>query len=352
MPFNRPSIGDLIRRNAADVSAKLPGTDPLLRRSVVGAVVRGTSGGHHELHGHLAWIAKALFEDSAEGAELIRRASIRDITPLAAVAAEGTITVTGSDGAAVPIDSVWRRGDGVEYSATAAAVLAAGTADVPVQAVVAGRAGNAAVGVRVSLTNPLPSVVSDAGVSVAIGGGAEEESNEHLRERVLDRIRNPPRGGGFSDYRIWTRDAHQDVTRIWVRPLAGGLGTVTVYFMTDDATDNGIPEAAVVTMVGASVRGRRPVTCDLTVAAPTPVALDVTIDMLEPDTAAVRATVEAELADLVRRDAEPGGTILLTHIQEAISSAAGEIDHELVTPADDVTHTAAQIAVPGAVTWQ
>ena len=36
------------------------------------------------------------------------------------------------------------------------------------------------------------------------------------------------------------------MTRAFTRALAGGLGTVTLYFMTDDATDDGIPDAATV----------------------------------------------------------------------------------------------------------
>ena len=78
------------------------------------------------------------------------------------------------------------------------------------------------------------------------------------------------------------------MTRRWVRPRAGGLGTVTVYFMTDEATANGIPDAATVTVVNDYIALRRPVTADVTVAAPTLVPLNVTIDMLDPDTPEVR----------------------------------------------------------------
>ena len=42
MPFNRPSINDLVRRLSSDVTPGLPGTDPLLRRSLIGALVKGS----------------------------------------------------------------------------------------------------------------------------------------------------------------------------------------------------------------------------------------------------------------------------------------------------------------------
>ena len=350
MPFARPSLADLVRRISSDVTPRLPGTDPLLRRSVVGAMVRASAGVAHGLYGYLGWIARAVFADRAEVAELERHASIWGLSRISAIAARGTMTVSGTTGTAVPVDVVWRRGDGVEYRVTAAAVLAADTAEVSIEARMAG--GNAAAGVKLAAVSPLAGVVSEATVSTAVTGGASQESDERLRERLVERIQNPPRGGAEADYRFWARSAHPDVTRRWVRPNASGLGTVTVYFMTDGATANGIPDTGTVSVVDAYIAARRPVTADVTVAAPAPAALDVTIDLLEPDTAAVRAAVEAELAELVLRDAEPGGTIRRTHIAEAISLAAGEIDHHLVSPAADVAHQAAEIAVPGTVTWQ
>lgn len=353
MPFERPSITDIVRRVSADVAPLLPGTDPLLRRSVVGAISRAVAGAAHGLYGYIDWIVRAIFVDTADVAELERHASIRAITRVAPIAAAGTITVTGTAGTAVPAGTVWRRGDGAEYRVSEAAVLpAAGTVEVSVAALVAGQAGNAAAGVKLALVAPLAGVVSDATVASALAGGADAESDASLRARVLDRIRRPPSLGTAADYLQWARAAHPDVTRAWTQANASGLGTVTVRFMTDTATANGIPAGTVVSTVDDYIQARRPVTAAVTVAAPTAVELDVTIDMLEPDTPAVRAAVEAELADLIERDSEPGGTILVSHIREAISEAAGEIDHVLTSPVEDVAHTADQIAVLGDVTWQ
>ena len=61
--------------------------------------------------------------------------------------------------------------------------------------------------------------------------------------------------------------------------------------------------------------------------------------------------IEAELADLIRRESEPGGTLLVSHIREAISTAQGETDHELTSPTADVTVQATQITTLGTVTF-
>ena len=95
---------------------------------------------------------------------------------------------------------------------------------------------------------------------------------------------------------------------------------------------------------------RRPVTAAVDVFAPTPVALNLSITLL-PDTAAIRASVEAELKDLLARDAVPGGTLLISRIREAISIAAGEADHVLTSPTANIDHDAGELAVLGTITW-
>ena len=60
---------------------------------------------------------------------------------------------------------------------------------------------------------------------------------------------------------------------------------------------------------------------------------------------------EAELRDLIRREAEPSGTLLISHIREAISVAAGERDHVLVTPAANVECDIGEVPTFGDITW-
>ena len=352
MPYDRPALAELDEELRADVVSRLPGTDPLLRRSYIGALVRAVAGGNHELYGFLQWIADQAFPDTAEGPELLRWAAIWGVTPTAATRATGTITVTGTSGTLIAAGTIWRSGLTIDYRSTAnVAIPVAGTLDVDIEAVVAGAAGNAAAGVSVSLVSPIAGAVSQATVATALTGGADIEATDSVRRRLLQRIQNPPRGGTSEDYVFWSRSASADVTRAWSRALAGGLGTITVYFMTDDATANGIPTAAIVTIVDDYIADRSPVTADVTVAAPTPAALAFSINNLTPMTQAVQDAVEAELADLIRRESEPGGTLLVSHIRESISTAAGETDHDLTSPTADVTVQATQITTLGTVTF-
>jgi len=125
---------------------------------------------------------------------------------------------------------------------------------------------------------------------------------------------------------------------------------VTVRVVDDDATPI-IPPQATIDAVQAHLDTLRPVTAEVHVYAPAATALDLTI-ALNPNTAAVQGAVEAELADLIYREGAPGATLLLSHINEAIAIAAGETDHQLLSPVVDVVYGPGEIPVLGAITWQ
>jgi uncharacterized phage protein gp47/JayE len=72
---------------------------------------------------------------------------------------------------------------------------------------------------------------------------------------------------------------------------------------------------------------------------------------LTPNSASVKAAVEAELRDLLLRESAPGVTLLISHIREAISTAAGETDSVLVSPTTNQVYSTGQMPVFGSITW-
>ncbi len=351
MPFQRPDLATLIERAQADIESRLPGADARLRRSLLGVLARMHAGTVHGLYGYLDWVSKQLMIDTADAEHLERHASIWGVSRKAAMPATGTVTFTGTDGAVIPQGTALQRADGIKYATDAEATISAGSASAGVTASQPGESSNAAGGTGLTLVSPVSGVNSAATVnSAGLTGGADTETDASLRQRLLARIQNPPHGGAQADYVAWALEV-SGVTRAWVYPAELGLGTITLRFMMDDAYADGIPQAADVQAVQDYIDAVRPVTADLTVVAPVAVPLDLTI-ALTPNTSAVQAAVKAELADLLTREAEPGGTILLSHIREAISIAAGETDHDLTSPTADVTHNTGEIAVLGTITWQ
>jgi uncharacterized phage protein gp47/JayE len=351
MPFKRPTLPELIERNIADIESRLPSSDARLRRSNLNVIARIHSGVTHGLYGFLEWMSKQLLPDTSEVEFLDRQSSIWNITRKAATKATGSITFTGTNTTVIPVNTTVQRSDGVEFITDVEATITGGVASVAVTAVVAGIDSNTDELSKVSLVTPIAGVNSSVAIdSGGIANGTDTESDDALRIRLLDRIQQPPHGGASFDYTKWALEV-AGVTRAWVYEQELGLGTVTVRFVVDDHESSIIPDAAKVTEVQDHIDAVRPVTAAATVVAPVAVELDLTITGLSPATSEVQAAIEAELTDLLRREAEPGGTILISHIREAISVAAGEYDHELTTPSADVTHSTGEIAILGTITW-
>lgn len=354
MSFNRPSISDLISRIGADVQSRLPGTDPKLRRSILDIMSKALAGAAHGLYGYLDFLSKQISPVTADTEFLERHAKTWGIYRKTASPAYGNVVCTGVDGTVIPQGSVLQRSDGTEFATDTDATISSGTVTVSVSGTSGGSETNTAAASSLEFVTPIADVNSTATVDAnGLSGGVDVESDTDLRSRLLDRIQQPPQGGAKHDYIRWAKEV-PGVTRAWCFPLENGAGTVVTRFMMDNAYTDGIPQTADVSAVQAYIDDRRPVGLAVngfTAVAPVAVPLDFTLTVT-PDTAAIRSAVEAELADLILRDAEPGGVIRISRINEAISLAAGETDHVLGSPSADVTHTANQIAVMGTVTWQ
>jgi uncharacterized phage protein gp47/JayE len=348
MPFDRPTPARIRDRMAADVAARLPGADARLRRSIEGALVGGFALASHELHGHLDWAARQVMPDTAEAEQLERWAGIWGVERRPAAPATGPVTFTGAAGAVVPAGAELRRADDVRYLVDAdVAIGGGGTGSGTVAAVVAGAAGNALAGVALTLVAPVAGVQSQAAVAAGgLAAGADPEDDAALLARLMQRIQQPPAGGAAHDYVAWAL-AVPGVERVWVYPNHVGEGTVGVAFL---GTGGAIPGAPLVAEVQAAIDAVRPVTAEALVFAPSSTAVALQIE-ISPDTAAVRAAIEAELDDFFRREAEPGATVRLSRLSAAVSAAAGETWHRLIAPSADVDLDAGHVAVRGAITW-
>lgn len=347
MSFSRPSLSDIVKRVGNDVFSRLA-SDDVLRRAdaiVYGRVMAGVA---HGLYGFIDWLSRQVIYDTAEVEFLERWCSIWGVSRKAAAAATGSVTFTVLAGSVIPSGTLLQALDGVQYKLSADATISAPTATAAVIAVIAAAASNRATGQSLNLVSPIVGVQPTA-TAGELSGGADIETDDALRARLLSRIQQPPQGGADYDYVTWTLEV-PGVTRAWVYANALGLGTVVVRFVRDNDVSL-IPDAGEVAAVQAYLDARRPVTAQLTVAAPVSVPLNFTITGLVPATAAVQAAVQAELADLLLREAIPGGTILLSHLRAAISAAAGETDYTLTSPVANVTNTAGNISTMGTITW-
>jgi len=354
MPFERPTLTDLIDRVSSDIASRLPGmSTTLLRRSLAGILARAEAGAVHSLYGYLDFIARQALPDTAEDEYLIRWANIwlkRGRKPATYAAGADAVRVTGTLGAPMAKGTLFVRSDGLQYVTTEDLILTTTSGLVSVQALTPGAASNLGPGVSLSLLQPVRDINSAAVVvSPGITGGTDQETLEQLRIRLIRRIQRPPQGGNADDYETWALEV-PGITRAWVYPRAMGPGTVSVVVANDDSSTAPIPDATTVAAADEYIQQLRPVTATVYVVAVATFPIDMSIK-LSPNTLTTQAAVMAELEDLFLREGEPGGTMLISKLREAVSVAAGVNDSAIVTPTANVTATVNRIPVIGTVTW-
>lgn len=352
MSYATTDLATRIQRITADIISQMKLED-LLRRSDIDvyAKVEGAIG--QELQGYISWVADQIQYDKCDDDQLLRYAAYRGMSPNKGTPATGSASAAGVDASvALPAGTLFQSLSGVQYEATADAVVAAPNISVMLEATTAGTSGNLSAGETIFLVSPLDGIPSTFTTGV-ISDGADDETLDEFRARFLKRVRQPIQGGNLTDYENWAL-ACSGVTRAWATRGEMGAGTVTLRFVRDDDGPGAaiIPSADELAAVSAYIDPLRPAGCkNLYVVAPVPVPLNFIISGLDPATSDVQSAVAAELSDLIQREASPGRTLLLTHIRQAISAAAGEIDHVLVSPAANAQCNTGELFVMGSVTW-
>lgn len=352
--FARPTLAELLANVQADVETELSGVSARLRHTPEYALARAMAGLVHLKHGHSSWVAEQILPDEASERFLVRYAQLFDVLRKQATPATGTINVTGSGGDLTAGDVFVRDGDGARYLVDAD-VLGITTDTATVTSEEVGETYNLSAGATLRLESPIAGVDDVATVAVGgLAGGTDIEELDALLERLLEKIRKPPMGGAPGDHVIWAKEM-AGVTRAWeYRNTDNGgsysRGKIAVTFVLDD--DDGtvnIPDAGQVAAMQAYLDDRSPF--EVEVFAPTPVDFDYTVTLTPNNVASVEAAVEAEVKDMLQRDAEPGGTVYLSRFNEAVSAAAGETDHLTAVPAADVPTNFGELLVYGTPTF-
>ncbi|BBT38941.1 baseplate J/gp47 family protein [Pseudomonas putida] len=346
MPFNTPTLPELISQEQSALAGS-----SALQRSDAEVLARVLAAASFGRYGHQKYIADQILPDTADEDMLRRMAKARlKRDRLPAVGADGPVGFTGGTGAPIDAGVLLQRDDGVQFRVVTGGVMGAGGVQLEVAAVDAGVLGNTPPGTVLRLVSPVLGVNDTATVAGdGIEGGTEQESIEALRARVIRSYRVVPHGGSQSDYETWALEV-PGVTRAWVVRHWMGPGTVAVFFVRDNDPDP-IPSAEACADVQAYIEQQRPVTAELYVLPPVekPVQYELKVS---PDSSAVRRAVENELVELHQRESDLGAGLLLTHIGEAISSAAGERDHEVISPAASVEAAPNELLTYGGVLWR
>lgn len=123
-----------------------------------------------------------------------------------------------------------------------------------------GEAGNLSLGTVLTFVTPVPGVQAQVVLTTGLSGGARQESDSELLERIYERFRNPAGAGKASDWRRWGKVP--GITSLHVYAKRGGTGTVHMVVLQAGSGRTRRPSIPKVAEVDAAVAKQRPVTVD------------------------------------------------------------------------------------------
>jgi uncharacterized phage protein gp47/JayE len=356
MPWVTPTLRQVRELTRDNVSTALSGA-AMIANSVLRVMSDAMAALAHLTLRYIDWLALQLLPDTAEKEWLDRHGDIWLVNSDGSLGrkmasfAEGTVEMVGTFGTLIPMGTRFIGPTSIEYESLEAVILDPDPTPIPIRALDGGKAGNLDTGATISLMEPQFGVESAATV-LELSGGADEESDNDLRIRVLKRIQEPPMGGCKTDYEHWAL-AVPGVTRAWCAPNEMGIGTVTVRFMCDQLRwqDNGFPNDDDVRAVTNYMDTVRPVCVkDFWCVAPLGFNVNITITELVNDTPDVRNRITASMLTMLHQRAAPGQTIYASWISEAVSVATGEDHHDLVFDNQEMP-TPGHLAVLGSIEY-
>lgn len=203
-----------------------------------------------------------------------------------------------------------------------------------------------------TLDSPLGGVDDEATVTEAITGGAELETFESLKTRLLLRQQKPPQGGAKSDYEAWAKELF-DVGTVKVygpgeindnTAFIPPVGEVWVYFSTADGET---PSGPAVQVMQDHLDARKPLTATVVVEGTVVRYLEIAVAIKPSATSTfnlAKEDIKNNLIDLLDDVGIPTATVYLSQINEAISRPSSELNHTLLTPVADVVLDIDEIA--------
>jgi uncharacterized phage protein gp47/JayE len=329
MALATPTTAELADNITAQIELAIGQTIPLLPKAFTRVLAKALAGVIVLLYKYAGFIFLQMFVAYATNEEtLINGRVIRPLTewgrligvgdPEAATRAELTITVsvTNQTGTLPAGSQLLYAPSGVVYLTTAAVALNAATVTVTIRAASdqtggtgEGAIGNLEVADVVSFANPLPNVATNAVVASVVVTGADGETVEAYRARIVRRFQRKPQGGAYADYQIWGESV-AGIAHVY--PYTGNTpGEVDIYVEATEASSgsaDGIPTGAQLDAVFDAIEldenglaSNRPAGAAVNVYAITRTGFEVEVTGLDADDmTAAEDTIEQAVDEYLR----------------------------------------------------
>lgn len=317
MATQTPTTQELSASIVGAIEAQIGQSVPLLPKAFTRVLAKVLAATFITLYKYTGFMGLQLFVRTASGSPTVING--RTVTPLVewgrliglgdplkATPAELTIDVTveNQTGSLPSGSQLLGETNGVTYLTIGAVLLDAPTVSVTVRAAAdpngsggVGQIGNLGTGAVLNFANPLPNVARATVVTAQTATGADAETIDSYRRRVIDRFQRRPQGGAYADYAIWGEGV-AGIANIY--PYTGQPGEVDIYAESSTETD-GIPTQAQLDAVADSIEfdqsglaSRRPANALVNVLPITRTGFDVTVTGLTGnDLATLQADITA-----------------------------------------------------------
>ena len=293
-----------------------------------------------------AWLQRQCFPQTAAGEHLDYHAEMRALKRLSASRAKGSVTFRLGDALAaetvISAGSLCLTADGISVLTLEDGRIPAGETEVTVAAEVtsAGSKGNLPAGSIVTMA-AYPTGVVECTNAEAFAGGADAESDEELRHRILTSYKRLPNGANAAWYESRVLDM-DGVAAAYVIPRARGIGTVDITIAAED----GVPSAELLEAVQSRLNEQREICVDIKVMAPEERKVDITLSVAaekNADIEAVHANVESALRRFFSGDLMGRG-VLLAQLAATVYGVDGVENYAFSLPAADIA--AAEMVLP------
>lgn len=361
MSLTTPTTKEISDNIIAQLEASLNQSIPLLPKAFLRVLARALAGVFVLLYKYGGFMFLQMFVRTATISETTvngrilspliewgRLIGVGDPAPATNAELLIAITVENQTGSLPSGTQLVNSDNGVTYITIGSVLLNSPTVQATVRAVSdqaggggVGAIGNLSAGAELSFANPLANVSRTAVVVSQTVTGADGESTEAYRQRIIDRFQKRPQGGAYADYEQW---GEEPAGIINVYPYTSDCpGQVDVYVEATEASSgspDGIPTPAQLQEVLDSIEldqsglaTRRPANALVNAFPITRVGFDVRVTTLQVnDLAVVQADIETALIEYFKnREPYIVGLSVPPRRDRITRTAVGGVVEDIVT---------------------
>lgn len=265
------------------------------------------------------------FIDTTYGEYVDRRAAEQGLTRKPAVKAKGKVTFSGPDDTFIAKGTRLSTDTPVYFITTADTTIVNGFATVAIEGEGGGVKENVDAGTITIVLGDISGVVSVTNDEPTTGG-VDEESDEELIARYIERVSRPITSGNKYQYEAWAKEI-AGISDARCHPLWNGPATVKVVVINNERRT---PSQSIIDQAAAYIESQRPVGAIVTVVGVTEVAIDITAELTLQAGAnidAVKANITDNVTQYFKKIAFVDNVVRYSQIANAILDASGVIDY-------------------------